>query len=289
MAVHHRRRGLQAGFVRLAHDVEPARGAALLGRNRVAHALHENLRAAAGHRAHPGRVQLLDDVPRAEPGLVRQIGDLRRRERMDVYRRTGLADRRHIRQPVSERDVRVVATLQQHGGGAGIGGLLHARGELLRRECVGVLRAVAAPERAEFAVRDAHVGVVRVRVVDEADGRVRVAAHPCLVRMGHQFTDRKVAGQQRQSVLRVESRAAVESGNQICMHDLCSGVGPLTRDGRWCPRHCAGREGGDGAWPARNPASRGARVHRGSAAGRADRWHRARCGCRAGTRARPPA
>ena len=60
--VHHRRRRAQAGAMRVAHHVEPLVGGRLaVAVQQLAHAIDENLGAAAGNAVEAGRDQPLDD------------------------------------------------------------------------------------------------------------------------------------------------------------------------------------------------------------------------------------
>ena len=68
------------------HDLEPAIGAGLLLRDEVAHALHEDLAAAAGNRVEPGLHQLADDVARVHAERLREEVDFARAEPVDVDR-----------------------------------------------------------------------------------------------------------------------------------------------------------------------------------------------------------
>ncbi len=64
--------------VRDFHDFEPAVGAGLLLRDEVAHALHEDLAAAAGNRVEPGLHQFADDVARVHAERLREEVDFAR-------------------------------------------------------------------------------------------------------------------------------------------------------------------------------------------------------------------
>ena len=64
---HHRRARLQAQFVRDLHHFEPLVALAFERRDSVAHAIHQNLAAAAGDRAEPGFLELRDHFPQWHP------------------------------------------------------------------------------------------------------------------------------------------------------------------------------------------------------------------------------
>ena len=114
-------------------------------------------------------------------GLAGHLGhrlDLGRGE--EVRRDAGeppprLANEREV---VVQRESGVVAALEQHGGGALARGRVHLGHHLLHRERVGLLVAGLAVERAELAVGDADVRVVRVGVDDEGDALLGDAPEP---------------------------------------------------------------------------------------------------------------
>ena len=85
-AVHHRDRRLHALLVRDLHDLEPAIGAGFLLRDQIAHALDENLAAAAGNRVEARLHQLANDVARVHAERLREEVDFARAEAVDVDR-----------------------------------------------------------------------------------------------------------------------------------------------------------------------------------------------------------
>ena len=85
-AVHHRDGGLHALLVRDLHDLEPAIGAGLLLGDQIAHALHENLAAAAGNRVESRLHQLANDVARVHAERLREEVDFARAEAVNVDR-----------------------------------------------------------------------------------------------------------------------------------------------------------------------------------------------------------
>ena len=112
--VHHRRRRAQAGVVRLAHDVEPLVGRRLaVAVQQLAHAIDEDLRAAAGNAVETGGDQPLDDRPRRNLIEPRDVQDLRRRQRVQLELRIARLHRaKQILVPLN-RQVGIVAALQQ--------------------------------------------------------------------------------------------------------------------------------------------------------------------------------
>ena len=84
--VHHRDRCLHALVVRELHDLEPAVGAGLLGRDDVAHALHEDLTAAARNRIESGLPQLADHIDCLHAEQLGEKVDLAGAESVDVNR-----------------------------------------------------------------------------------------------------------------------------------------------------------------------------------------------------------
>src|SRR5207253_5622093 len=112
-AIHHGDRRPQAEPVRDLHHLEPAIGPRLLAGDLVAHALHEDLAAAAGNRIETSRHQLPDDLFNRHAEPAREEIDLRRREAVDVDRVVTLDVAQQIEIPL-ERDVGVVSALHQN-------------------------------------------------------------------------------------------------------------------------------------------------------------------------------
>ena len=82
-------------------------------RDQIAHALDEDLAAAAGDRVEPGLHQLADDVARVHAERLGEEVDFARAEAVDVDRMVLLDVAQQIEIPL-ERDVRVVPALHEN-------------------------------------------------------------------------------------------------------------------------------------------------------------------------------
>src|SRR5207237_3097806 len=85
-AVHHGDGGLHPFLMRDLHDLEPAIRAGLFLRDQIAHALDENLAAAAGHGVEARFHQFTNDVARVHSERLRKEVDLARAEAVNVAR-----------------------------------------------------------------------------------------------------------------------------------------------------------------------------------------------------------
>ena len=167
--VHHRRRRRHPELVRVAHHVEPLRRLRLLRRDDVAHAVDEDLAAAAGDRVQAGVAQARERLPDGQLGAARDVLDLGGRERvqMDLV---ALLDRAEEVLVVIDPEVGMVAALHEQAGAAHRERLLDLlEDDRLREQVALVAVARAAIEGAEVAVGDADVRVVEVAVDDERD------------------------------------------------------------------------------------------------------------------------
>jgi hypothetical protein len=110
---------------------------------------------------------------------LREVVELRRRERVAVHLRPARRDLRDQLAPPGGFQVGMVPALHQELPAAEVGRLLDPPVDLLARQDVRALRAGTPVERAEPAVRDAHVRRVQVAVDDVRDDRLGVqpAAH----------------------------------------------------------------------------------------------------------------
>ena len=178
--VHHRDRRLQSQPVCRLHHLEPAVGPGLFLRHAVADLLHQDLAAAAGNRVEASRDQLADHRFERHPEPPGEEVDLGRRETVNVDRVVPLDVAQQIQVP-RERDVGVVAALDQNLHTAQRAQLVDLPADLLEGEHVALGVLGAAVERAELAVGDADVGVVDVAVDDVGDGVLGVEAPPCLI------------------------------------------------------------------------------------------------------------
>src|SRR6266404_2279445 len=162
------------------HDALPIRPRLLAG-DLVAHALHEDLAAAAGNRVETSRHQLPDDRfdRHAEP--AREEVDLRGREAVDVDRVVALDVAQQIEIPL-ERDVGVVSALHQNLHAADCLELVDLAADFLERQQVPLGMFGAPIERAELAVGDADVRVIDVSVDDVRDDVLGMQLPPDVIR-----------------------------------------------------------------------------------------------------------
>ena len=195
-AVHHRRRRAQPGVMRLPHDVDPlVRRRLAVAVQQLAHAIDQNLRATARNAVEAGRDQSLDHRRRGylvQPGNVQ---DLRRRERVQLELGISRLHRaKEILVPLN-RQIRIVAALQQELIAADRDRLVDLLEDLLEAEHVAFARSHRAIERAEVAARDADVRVVDVAVDDVGDDAFGMLAQADRVsetaeHMGRRLVDR---------------------------------------------------------------------------------------------------
>ena len=134
----------------------------------VAHALDEDLAAAARDRVEARLLQLANDVARVHAEQLREEVDFARAEAVDVDRVVALDVPQQVEVPL-ERDVRIVPALHEDLHAAERLGLVDLRADLLERERPALAVLGAAVERAEAAVGDADVRVVDVAVDDVRD------------------------------------------------------------------------------------------------------------------------
>ena len=175
--VHHRRRRPQPLEVRLAHHVEPLVGGRLaVAVEQLADAIDEDLGAAAGNAVQAGRHQAVDHLRHRQPRHPRQVDHFRRRQRVQLERRIALLDRAEQILVPLDRQVGIVAALQQQLHAAERDRLVDLLEDLLEAEDVALAGADRPVERAEVAARDADVRVVDVAVDDVGDDAVRVLA-----------------------------------------------------------------------------------------------------------------
>ena len=175
--VHHRRRRAQAGAVRVAHDVEPLVGGRLaVAVQQLAHAVDENLGAAARDAVEAGGDQPLDDRRHRQLRQARQVDHLRRRERVQLERGIALLDAAEQILVPRQRQIGIVAALQQQLHAADGDRLVDLAEELVEAEHVALRRSDRTVERAEVALRDAHVRVVDVAVDDVGDDALGMLA-----------------------------------------------------------------------------------------------------------------
>ncbi len=97
---------------------------------------------------------------------------------MELERRIAFLDRPEQVLVPSQRQIRVVSPLQQELHAADGDGLVDLSEDFLEAEHVAFGRAHRPVERAEVALRDAHVRVVHVAIDDVGDDGLRVLALP---------------------------------------------------------------------------------------------------------------
>ncbi len=209
VAVHHRGRALEALPVRLPMNVEPGLGPPLFRLDARSHSRRENLGAAAGQGRLAGLSEPGEDLADREARDLGHRADLRRREEMGRDLREAPACLPDEREVVVEGERRIVAALQQYRRRALDRGGLHLREHLVHGERVGLGVTGLAVERAELAVGDADVRVVRVGVDDE---RHRPLGQPPDARGVGERAELKqrCGGEQIEAVLAVESPAALD-------------------------------------------------------------------------------
>ena len=175
--VHHRRGRPQAAVMRVAHHVEPfVRGRLAVTVQKPAHAIDENLGAAAGNAVEARGDQPIDDLGHAELRQPRQVDHFGRRQRVQLEIRIALLDGAEQIFVPGERQIGVVPALQQQLHAADFDRLVDLPEDLVEAEDVAFARADVAIERAEVALRDADVRVVDVAIDDVGDGAVRMLA-----------------------------------------------------------------------------------------------------------------
>jgi hypothetical protein len=169
-SVHHRRRRPQPGAVCVSHDVEPfVRARLAVAVQDLADAIDEDLGAAAGDAIEAHFNEPIDDLGDGEPRQSGQMDDFRRRERVEPERRIARLDGpEQILVPL-EREIRIVATLEEELSAAERDRLVDFAEDLLERENVAFAGTDGAIERTEVTPRNADVRVVDVAVDDVGD------------------------------------------------------------------------------------------------------------------------
>ena len=174
--VHHRRRRAQAGAMRVAHDVEPFVGRRLaVAVQQLAHAIDEDLGAAAGNAVEPGGDQPLDHRRHRQLRQPRQVDDFGRRQRVQLEVGIALLDRAEQIFVPRQRQIGIVAALQQQLHAADGDRFVDLPEQLVEAEDVALGRSDRPIERAEVALRDADVRVVDVAIDDVGDDAARDA------------------------------------------------------------------------------------------------------------------
>jgi hypothetical protein len=161
-----------------SHGLRPA----LLGLDALAHALRQHLRAAAGQRVLTRLAQAPQHVGHREPAHLGHGLDLGRGE--EVRGDLGEAPPRlaHDVEVVVQGQSRIVAALEEHRRRALLRRERDLLQHLLHRQRPRLRIAGLAVERAELAVRDADVGVVRIAVDHEGHAALGNALKARLLR-----------------------------------------------------------------------------------------------------------
>ena len=186
--------------------LEPLRRRHLVGAQRAADVVVEDLGRGARQRAEARVAQPREVVAQRHLGGVRALPDLERRERVDVQVGQLGPDRLDQLDVPLAREARVDAALQAHLGAAAVPRLVAAAQDLLApqqvRGAAQVLGQLALGERAEAALEVADVGVVDVPADDVGDV-VAVALGAHAVGRAGQQVDLGAAGRQQRGGLRL--------------------------------------------------------------------------------------
>ncbi len=187
----------------MAHDVEPLVGARLaVAVEQLAHAVDENLGAAAGNAVESGGDQPIDHVAHRQSRHAREVDDLGRRQRVQLELGIALLDRAEEIFVPLQRQVGVVAALQQQLHAADRDGLVDLAEDLVEAEDIAAGIADGPVERAEVAARDADVRVVDVSIDDVGDDACRMLAGANVVGHAGQPIGRRLAIEKQRLVRR---------------------------------------------------------------------------------------
>jgi hypothetical protein len=183
---------------------EPEVRMLLAGGDERAHAVGEDLRAAAGERPEARGVELAQHLLVREAGELRHVVDLARRVELEVHIRHRLVQRAGRVDVELEVHVRVLAVDHVDLGEPGQLALAQrVLDELLGRDRVRLRLLLGRGERAELALHAADVRLVEIEVLDEVDV-VRPAAHAAC-EVGELAEREQVVGlEQREAVLEIE-------------------------------------------------------------------------------------
>ncbi len=169
-AAHHRRRGAHPLSVRLPVDTEPLNGRNLGVRpDPSAGFVFEDLGAPSRNRLQARCPQARDHMGERQPLALRDVPDLRSRERVKVNRGEGRFEL--PQQPFVEVDSQgwMVASLEQDPGPPGRDGFVDLLRDHLERQDVCALLLGFVAKDAEAATVDTDIGVVDVAVDDGGD------------------------------------------------------------------------------------------------------------------------
>ena len=209
-------------------------GCSLPGRDEPAHAVGEDLRAAAGQRPEPCVAQLAQHLLVREAAELRHVVDLARGEQLQVHVRHRLVELRDDLDVVVEVDVRALAADHVDlGEAAELALAKRVLDELLGRVRVGAFLLLRDCEGAELALHAADVRLVEVEVLDEVDLVVPAA-----------LTAREIRQlAEREDVVRLHQQEAVLEVEPLAGDDLLADRSRASRCGR--------------GWPLRSPVYHG--------------------------------
>ena len=161
--------------MRMPHHVEPLVGGRLADAvQQRAHAVDQDFRAAAGHAVEAGGNQPLEHLRHRQLRETGQVDDFRRRQRVQLERGIALLDRAEQILVPRERQVGIVAALQQQLDPADRDSLVDLAEQLVESEDIAFRRSDRTIERAEVALGDADVRVVDVAIDDVGDDALGV-------------------------------------------------------------------------------------------------------------------
>ena len=124
--------------MRRVHHVQPIVAHRLERRDALAHAVHENLPAAARNRAKAGLDELADDFLQRQLEHFAEMDEFRRAEAVDVDPREFAFDMRQQIEIPRQGELRMMAALQQNLRAAQRAGFLNLPVQLGQRNDVGV-------------------------------------------------------------------------------------------------------------------------------------------------------
>ena len=201
--------------MRLTHDVEPFVGRRLaVAMQQPANPIDENLGAAAGNAVEPRGDESIDDLGHADLRQPRQVNHFGRRQRVQLEIWIAILDRAKEIFVPRERQVGVVAALQEQLHAADFDSLVNFPEDLREAEHVPFARSNVAVEGAEVALRHAHVRVVHVAIDDVGDRPIRMLAQADLVGKPAQHVRRGV-DIQRERFVCVHARTTTYLANDV--------------------------------------------------------------------------
>ena len=161
--------------VRDVHDLQPVVAHRFERRDALAHAVHQDLAAAAGDRPQARRLEIADDLLQRLLKHLAEVDELARAEAVDVdLRELALHVREQVQIPLLG-ELGVMAALQQNLRPAQRQRLLDLLVQLVQRNDVRVGILLRAIKGAELAIHVADVGVVDVPIDDVGDDLVAAA------------------------------------------------------------------------------------------------------------------